>query len=66
MLSLYHPHKDNIFYEWKPEVKAASDIETLELEADAIIAARDMYIDMAEAIMRVEKGSEVSKMMTDI
>ena len=62
MLSLYHPHKDNIFYEWKPEVKAANDIETLELEADAIIAARDMDIDMAEAIMRVEKGSSVSKM----
>ena len=62
MLSLYHPHKDNIFYEWKPEVKAANDIETLELEADAIVIARDLDIDMAEAIMRVEKGSSVSKM----
>jgi len=62
LLSLYHPHRDNIFYEYKPEVKAANEIEVLELEADAIIAARNMDIDMAEAIMRVELGSKVSSM----
>ena len=62
LLSLYHPHKDKLYYEWKPEVNAAQDIEILEMEADAILAAREMDIDMAEAIMRVEKGSEVSKM----
>ena len=61
-LSLFHPHKDNIFYEYKPVKQAENQIATLELEADAIIAARDIDIDMAEAIMRVEKGSEVSKM----
>jgi len=32
------------------------------MEADAIIAARTLDIDMMEAIMRVEIGSEVSKM----
>ena len=32
------------------------------MEADAILAAREMDIDMAEAIMRVEKGSAVSTM----
>ena len=37
-------------------------IEILELEADAIVIARELDIDMAEAIMRVEKGSEVSKL----
>ena len=62
LLSLYHPHRDKIFYEFKPEVNAAEQIEILELEADAIVMARDMDIDIAEAIMRVEKGSEVSKM----
>ena len=61
-LSLYHPHKDNIFYEYKPVKQAESQIQTLELEADAIIAARDIDIDIAEAIMRVEKGSSVSNM----
>ena len=62
LLSLYHPHKDVIFYEHKPEVIAEDEIEVLELEVDALMAAREMDIDMAEAIMRVEKGSSVSKM----
>jgi hypothetical protein len=62
LLSLYHPHKDKLYYEYKPEVDAAEDIEILELEADAILMARELDIDLAEAIMRVEKGSEVSKM----
>jgi len=62
LLSLYHPHRDIKYYEHKPEVEAADEIEVLELEADAIVIARDMEIEMAEAIMRVEKGSEVSKM----
>jgi len=61
-LSLYHPNLNQLFYEWKPEVNAAEEIETLELEADAIVIARDIDIDLAEAIMRVEKGSKVSKM----
>ena len=62
LLSMYHPYKDNIYYEFKPSERAAEEIEILELEADAIVIARDMEIEMAEAIMRVEKGSEVSKM----
>jgi hypothetical protein len=62
LLSLYHPERDVTYEEWKPDVQAADEIEILEMEADAIVIARDMEIDMAEAIMRVEKGSEVSKM----
>ena len=62
LLSLYHPHREKIYSEYKPAEEAASDIEILEMEADAILAARDMDIDMAEAILRVEKGSGVSKM----
>ena len=62
LLSLYHPHKDKIYTEYEPVKEAAQDIEILELEADAIVIARDMEIEMAEAIMRVEKGSEVSRM----
>ena len=61
-LSLYHPHRDNIYYEFKAEESAGKEVETLELQADAILAARDMDIDMAEAVMRVELGSKVSKM----
>ena len=62
LLSLYHPHKDKLYIEYKPAQEAADQIEILELEADAIVIARNMEIEMAEAIMRVEKGSEVSKM----
>jgi hypothetical protein len=62
LLSLYHPHKDKIYYEHKPVEIAEQEITWLEMEADAILMARQMEIDMAEAIMRAEKGSEVSKM----
>ena len=61
-LSLYHPHNGKVFYEHKPVEIAANQIDRLEMEADAIILARQIDIDMAEAIMRVEKGSEVSTM----
>ena len=62
LLSLYHPHRDKIYEEYKPEVEAAEQIEILELEADAIVLARQIDVDLAEAILRVEKGSEVSNM----
>jgi len=62
LLSLYHPHKDKLFEEHKPVEIAKSQIETLNLEVDALLAARDMDIDTAEAIMRVEIGSKVSEM----
>ena len=62
LLSLYHPHRDNLFYEHKPAEVAEQQIDILELEVDALMMARDVDIDVAEAIMRVEKGSEVSKM----
>jgi len=61
-LTLYHPHNGKLFYEHKPVEIAESQIDRLELEADAILLARQTDIDMAEAIMRVEKGSEVSNM----
>ena len=62
LLSLYHPHRDKIYEEYKPAMLAAQEIDVLEMQVDALTAARNIDIDMAEAIMRVEKGSEVSKM----
>ena len=61
-LSLYHPHRDNIFHELKPQVQAASQVDHIELEIDALVAARNMDVDIAEAVMRVEVGSKVSTM----
>jgi len=60
LLSLYHPHKDKLFYEFKPTAIAAEEIDMLNLQVDALVAARNIDIDMAEAIMRVEQGSKVS------
>ncbi len=62
LLSIYHPQKDKLYSEYKPAKEAADQMEWLELETDALVAARNMDIDMAEAVMRVENGSKVSKM----
>jgi len=62
LLSLYHPHKDKIYEEFKPSEIAEEEIDVLEMQVDALTAARNVDIDMAEAIMRVEKGSEVSNL----
>ena len=62
LLSLYHPHRDKLYYEHEPAAEAASEIDILEMEIAALNAAKDLDIDTAEAVMRVEIGSEVSKM----
>ena len=62
LLSLYHPNRDTLYEEWKPEIAAADDVSILELEIKALNAAQNLDIDMAEAVMRVEIGSRVSEM----
>ena len=62
LLSLNHPHKDKIYEEYKPAALAAEEIDVLEQQVEALVAARNIDIDMAEAIMRAEKGSEVSNL----
>ena len=62
LLSLYHPLRDIIYHEHKPVRIAESEIDRLEIEIDALTAARNLDIDMAEAVMRVEGGSKVSEM----
>ena len=62
LLSLYHPNKGVIYEEYKPAAIAADEIEVLDMQVDALIAARNIDIDMAEAIMRVERGSDVSNL----
>jgi len=61
-LSLYHPDRDVMFYEDKPIARAESHLDWLEFEIAAMNAANNLDIDMMEAILRVEIGSEVSKM----
>ena len=59
-----HPHNGIIFSELDKQVEAVDQLEYLELEADAVAMARSMDIDQMEAILRVEVGSEVSKLST--
>ena len=60
LLSLYNPNRENIYEEYKPAALAADEIDVLNMQVDALTAARNVDIDMAEAIMRVEVGSKVS------
>ena len=62
LLSLYHPLKGRIYLEYDPVEEAYDDLEMLDLQTDAAVFAREMDIDDAEAILRVEIGSEVSKL----
>ena len=62
LLSLYHPDKNKIYEEYMPKRIAEDQIDYLEMEIEALNAAQSLDIDMAEAVMRVERGSEVSEM----
>tara|TARA_R110002012_G_scaffold156795_3_gene317850 strand:- start:1774 stop:2568 length:795 start_codon:yes stop_codon:yes gene_type:complete len=62
LLSLYHPLKNRIYEEYNAVEEAKDELEDLDLQIDALNAARSIDIDHAEAILRVEKGSEVNKM----
>jgi hypothetical protein len=62
LLSLYHPNRDKLYYENKPQLDASNEIDYIEMELEAMNAAQSLDIDMAEAVMRVEFGSKVSEM----
>ena len=62
LLSLYHPHRDILYEEFVPAKRAADQLDYLELEIEALKTASEVDIDMAEAVMRAEIGSKVSKM----
>ena len=62
LLSLYHPHKGTLFYEHEPVKVAENELDWLEFEVEALKIAKDLDIEMAEAIMRAEIGSKESEM----
>jgi len=62
LLSLYHPMKKHKYTEFAPQEIAEDEVETIELEIEALNIARNMDIDDAEAIIRVEQGSAVSEL----
>ena len=62
LLSLYHPDRNRIYYEFDPVQDAADDMDDLEMEIEALNTARDLEVDVAESVLRVEQGSAVSRM----
>ena len=62
LLSLYHPGLNNTYIEENKAEEAAEDVDYINAEIDALIAARSVDIEKAEAVLRVEVGSEVNNM----
>ena len=56
----HHPKKGSIFAEWDQKEVAQDDLADLDAELEAMTAAKNMELDHAEAVLRVEKGSEVA------
>jgi frataxin-like iron-binding protein CyaY len=54
--------RDKKYIEHVPAAIAESELESIEWELEALNAARDMDVDMAEAIVRIEIGSKVNQL----
>ncbi len=57
-----HPHNGLLFKEFDAVAKAVDEYEDLEIELEAMNAAKTMDIDQLEAILRVELGSSVASL----
>jgi len=62
LLSLYHPLKGKLYEEYSAVAEAEDELDMLDMQIDALNAARSIDVDHAEAILRVEKGSAVNDM----
>jgi hypothetical protein len=62
LLSIYHPNAGNLWSEIDEVAEAADEIESLELELEALNLVKTLDIEHLEAIMRTELGSAVTGM----
>jgi hypothetical protein len=62
LLSIYHPLKDKVYEEYNPVQESVNELDYINLEIEALMMARDLDIDQAEAIMRVEQGNKVDSL----
>lgn len=62
LLSIYHPQKGVVYDEVNNEAEAVDQLSLIEIELEAMNTAMQMDIDLAEAIVRTDVGSAVSKM----
>ena len=64
LLSLYHPWKGKRYGEIDDVQEAVEDLDLFDIQLEAMNAAKGMDIDHAEAILRVEVGSDVNTLST--
>lgn len=64
LLSKYHPGKDTIYEEYNPVQDSLDETQQIELEIDALLIAKQMDINEAEAVLRVEHGNSVDNLST--
>ena len=62
LLSIYHPNAGDLWQEIDEVAEATDEIETLELELEALNLVKTLDIEHLEAIMRTELGSSVADM----
>lgn len=62
ILSLYHPDRNRVYYEFDAIEEAEDELESIEYEIEALILAKQLDVDKAEAILRVNVGSKVTTM----
>ena len=62
LLSLYHPLRNKMYSEFNAVEEATDELQLLSLQVDALNLAREIDINLAEAILRVEVGSKVNEM----
>jgi hypothetical protein len=60
----YHPLNGTKFVEVDDEKDAQEDVESLNIEVDALIEARQLPIDMLESVSRVLFGKDTSRVST--
>jgi len=62
LLSLYHPMKNDVWEEYKPQQQAASQLDWIEAEIEALNLAKTLDIEQMEGILRVQFGSSVNEL----
>ena len=65
LLSIYHPLKNQVYEEYDAEQESEDDLDWINLEIEALICAKGLDIDHAEAVLRSEFGSAVGELTSN-
>jgi len=62
LLSIYHPALGSVYTEFDSHAIAKDELVDLNMEIEALNVAKELDVDHAEAVLRVEQGSSVNNM----